>query len=245
VVLLLALGAVAGCATAPYRAHPEFEARARLIKTVALMPPDVKVYRLTAGGVRELMDEWSDKARANLIRSVAGRVGAEARFVLKEFGTDRSPAAEPELQDVRALFEAVVSSVFSHTYRPETTFETKAKRFDYSLGPLPTLAEASGADALLFVYAVDHISTGGRVALNVMTVLLGAAAGVVIIPAGGQTTMVTALVDARTGDLLWFNARGSGGAHDLRDPASAESLAAEVFREFGEIAGAGRRGTGG
>ena len=58
--LVLALGLLAGCAIAPYRAHPQFEERSRTIKTVALLPPDVKVYRLTAGGVRELMDEWSE-----------------------------------------------------------------------------------------------------------------------------------------------------------------------------------------
>lgn len=238
--LLLALGVLAGCAIAPYRAHPQFEERSRTITTVALLPPDVKVYRLTAGGVRELMDEWSEEGRQNLVKAIAKRVGDEGPFVLKEFDPSQSPAIKQEFDEVRPLFEAVASSVLTHTYRPETTFQTKKERFEYSLGPLESLAGSAEADALLLVYAFDHISTGGRVALNVFMMLLGAAGGVVIIPAGGQTAIITALVDPRTGDVLWFNVRGSGGAHNLREAASAESLVADAFEEFKKIASSGK-----
>lgn len=239
-LLLLALGLLAGCAIAPYRAHPQFEERSRTIKTVALLPPDVKVYRLTAGGVRELMDEWSEEGRQNLVKAIAKRVGDEGGFVLKEFDPGRSPAVKQEFDEVRPLFEAVTSSVWQHTYRPETIFQTKMERFDYALGPLDALAGAAEADALLFVYAWDHISTGGRVALNVFMMLLGAAAGVVIIPAGGHTGIVTALVDPKTGDVLWFNVKGSGGAHNLREAASTESLVADAFEEFKKLAASGK-----
>lgn len=238
--LVLALGLLAGCAIAPYRAHPQFEERSRTIKTVALLPPDVKVYRLTAGGVRELMDEWSEEGRQNLVQAIAKRVGDDGRFVLKEFDPSQSPAVKQEFDEVRPLFEAVARSVLTHTYGPETTFQTKKERFDYTLGPLETLAGAADADALLFVHAFDHISTGGRVALNVFLVLLGAAGGVIIIPAGGQTAIITALVDPKTGDVLWFNVRGSGGAHNLREAASAESLVADAFEEFKKIAARGK-----
>ena len=240
VILLLGLGLLAGCAIAPYRAHPQFEERSRSIKTVALLPPNVKVYRLTAGGVRELMDEWSEEGRQNVVKAIAKSVGAEGGLILKEFDPGQSPAAKQEFDEARPLFEAVASSVLMHTYRPETTFQTKKERFDYTLGPLEGLAGAAEADALLFLYAFDHISTGGRVALNVFMVLLGAAAGVIIIPAGGQTGIMTALVDPKTGDVLWFNVKGSGGAHNLREAASAESLVADAFEEFKKLAARGK-----
>lgn len=237
---LLLVGLLAGCAIAPYRAHPQFEERSRSIKTVALLPPNVKVYRLTAGGVRELMDEWSEEGRQNLVKAIAKHVGNEGRFILKEFDPSQAPAAKQEFEEARPLFEAVASSVVAHTYRPETTFQTKKDRFDYTLGPLEALAGAAEADALLFVYAFDHISTGGRVALNVFLVLLGAAGGVVIIPAGGSTGIMTALVDPKTGDVLWFNVKGSGGAHNLREAASAESLVAAAFEDFKKLAARGK-----
>ncbi len=210
----------------------QFPIRSRAIKTVAIIPPDVKVYSLGAGNTRELMDEWSERARRNIVAAVTRQGSASAGLALKEFDPALSPEAKAEFDDIRPLFEAVALSVVAHTYGPTNQFETKMQRFEYSLGPLPALAEASQADALLLVYAVDHISTGGRVALNVLTVLLGAAAGVVIVPAGGRTLAFMALVDQKTGDLLWFDAHGSGGAHDLRDPASVEALVAEAFDDY-------------
>ncbi len=234
IALLAAATLLAGCVTAPkpYRVAPGFQERLPTIKTVALLPADVKVYELGAGGTRELMDEWSDKARENVLDSIHKRVGQGGLLALKEFDPAQDPAVDEEVRDVRALYEAVSSSVITHTYALETVFQTKKDRFDYTLGPLPKVAQAADADALLFVYAVDHISSGGRVALNIFTVLVGAAAGVIIVPAGGATVVTAALVDAKTGDLLWFNARASRGGHDLREAASAESLINDTFAEL-------------
>lgn len=232
VTALLAIAFLSGCATTPYRAHPQFEDRLRTGLTVALVPPDVKVYQITAGEVREQMDEWSETARTNVLAAMRKRLGSGRVLTVREFDPAKSQAAREEFEDASPLFQAVALSAVLHTYRPETQFKTKMDRFDYSLGPLPALAEASEADALVFVRAVDNISTGGRVARNVALVLIGAAAGVVIIPQGGVTAMSAALVDARTGDILWFNTHASGGGHDLRDPASAETFVAQAFEAF-------------
>ena len=231
VVPVVAVVLLAGCATAPRpdRLAPQSQVRLSAVKAVALLPPTVKVYELSAGGTRELMDEWSRKARENMVAALDRRVGQGGSMELKPFDPAQDAALEEEFRDVRALYAAVSASVIAHTYAPVTTFETKKERFDYSLGPLPKLAEAAGAGTLLFVYAMDEISSGGRVAVNVLTTVVAAAAGVVIIPAGGATAITAALVDAKTGDLVWFAIRGSRGRHDLREPASAEKLVADAF----------------
>jgi len=243
-VSAISLALLVGCAiTQPYRAHPEFEERARQIKTVALIPPDVKVYELSAGGVRQEMDQWSETPRGNVVAAVRKHLEAERGLALKEFDPARSPAAQQEFQETRPLFDAVGLSAMLHTYgeQTQTNFETKLQRFEYSLGPLPALTEAAGADAFLFVRAVDHVATGGRVALTVLGVLVGAATGVFIVPRPGGTLIVTALVDPSSGDILWFSRRGAGAGYDLRDPASAEGLVADVFEEFLKTAGSGAR----
>jgi hypothetical protein len=243
-VLVAILALLAGCATStPHRLAPQFQERLPAIKTVAVVPADVKVYELGAGGTRELMDDWSEKARENVLAAVRKHLGQGGSLALKDFDPKDDAAVEEEVRDVRALYEAVSASVLVHTYGPETTFQTKKERFDYSLGPLPKLGEAAAADALLFVYAVDHISSGGRVALNVFTVLLAAAAGVVVVPAGGHTMVTAALVDARTGDLLWFNARATRGGHDLRDATSAESIVADTFAALSKDTASGTAAT--
>ena len=242
---LFAVALLAGCATSapgPDRRAPQFAERLPTISAAALMPPDVKVYELSAGGTRELMDDWSQKARENVVTSLHKRLqpGRGAPLGLKEFDPAQDPALEEEFRDVRALYEAVSMSVIAHTYAPGTTFPTKLERFDYSLGPLPRLGEAAGADTLLFVSASDEISSGGRVALNFLIVVMAAAGGTVAIPAGGATVITAALVDTKTGDLLWFTARGSSGAHDLREPASADSLVADTFEELRTSIASGR-----
>ena len=64
---LLVATLASGCATspamqayqAPHRAHPDVEQRARKIRTIAVLPPDIRISSLSAGGVEELRDDWS------------------------------------------------------------------------------------------------------------------------------------------------------------------------------------------
>ncbi len=243
VLLLAAFALLSGCAaTTPYRAHPQFEDRLRTGLTVALVPPDIRVYQLSAGDVRELMDEWSASSRRNVLAAVRKQMTGDRVLTFREFDLATSQAAREEFEDARTLFQAVALSATFHAYRPDTQFQTKIERFDYSLGPLPALAEASEADALLFIQAVDHVSSAGRVARNVALALMGVAAGVAIIPAGGVTAMTVALVDAHTGDVLWFNRHSTAGVHDLRDSASAEAFVADAFKVFAEGLPAGGPG---
>jgi hypothetical protein len=127
----------------------------------------------------------------------------------------------------------VAQSAALHTY-PESgaQFETKTKQFDYSLGSLPRIGQASGADAVLFIDASDQISSGGRVARDVALLVVGAAFGVIAIPQGGLTSVAAALVDPRSGDVLWFNRHAARGVYDLRKLDSAESCVADAFDYF-------------
>jgi len=168
---------------------------------VAVLPPDAKVYSLTAAGQRDLVEEWSEKARTNLAQALANQMARPGRLALKGFDLTQSPAAQREYEEARPLFEAVALSVLAHAYQhvPLRYAPLKESIIDYSLGPLPSLAEASAADALLFVYASDHISTGGRIVAGILfTVTIGLLTKST--PVGGQTLIVTALVDPLTGD---------------------------------------------
>lgn len=229
-VSLLVLALLSGCAaTTPYRAHPQLEDRLRGGLRVAVMPPDVKVYEISIGEVREQMDEWSAVARQNVLAAINKRLTSGGGLTIRDFDPIVSEAAREEFEDARSLFQAVSLSVALHAYPTPAQFETKIDRFDYTLGPLPTLAQTSEADSLLFVFGVDHISSGGRVARDVATVLIGAAFGVIIVPQGGITTIGAVLVDLRTGDLLWFNKYSTAGVHDLRNPTSAEEFVAKAL----------------
>lgn len=234
-VLLLVAMAVTGCAITPYRAHPDAARRLPTLKRLALMPPDVKVYSLSAGGVPELMDDWSERGRRNAADAVRRALTAhDGTYVLRDFAPDATdPRLTQQFEDVRALVDAIRSTTILHTYNPNLMIEEKLQNFRYSVGPVPDLAEAADADALVFVSGVDHISTGGRKALMVLGLLVGGVTGVYAGPVAGVSQMTVVVVEPRTGDVLWFNVAGAGGNADLRDPDSVGPLAATLLQGFG------------
>jgi hypothetical protein len=242
---ILFLAAVAcvlsGCTTAvTYRANPRFQDQAPSIHTVVLLPSEIKVYQIDAGGVREEIAEWSTQAQNNLIAALDNELRRKTQYSLR-IETQESLAEEKaRLEETRALYAAVSAMILLHTYPnpniPSYLFQEKLKSFDYSLGnEVSDLAD--GADALLFLDAQDHVWTAGRQALQALGVILGigagVATGVVVIPImGGGTGASAALVDSHTGDILWINAVGSRAGKDLRDPGSAREMVSELFKDF-------------
>ena len=217
--------------------HPQYADRSRGIQTVAVMPPDAKVYDLPVGERRNLMDEWSAAAQKNLQQAVVKEVGTRGGFRLKAFETTRSPVVQREFEDVRPLFETVGLTILGQRgggYWPMIHPEGIAATFEYTLGPVPALAEAAEADALLFLYTADHVSSGGRIALGIAVLPLALLGAKTHPPSPSfQDLIVTALVEGRTGDILWFNVQRLPGLYyDLRDPASAERTVREVLGEF-------------
>jgi hypothetical protein len=217
-----------GCAVAPtFRAHPQLDEKIRTTKTVMMIHPKVDVYQITAGGVKEKMDEWSSEARKNVITAIEEELGGRLGIVFKTLSEDSLPMeVESNFEQTRALFDAIDKSIIIHTYGlPANRFPEKIKDFDYSLGPeVKGLAEQ--ADALLLISCVDHISTEGRKALMFTAAILG------VYIQGGITAVSVALVDANSGSVLWYNFKGSEGAHDLRDQESAKSLVKDLLKDF-------------
>jgi hypothetical protein len=62
--------------------------------------------------------------------------------------------------------------------------------------------------------------------------ILGALVGMSVTPNYGATNLCMALVDAETGEILWYNRHGSRGDHDLRDPINTTDLVKQLMRDF-------------
>jgi len=241
------LALLAGCAARPpLRVNAGFHDRLGSVESVVLVPPDVRMYR-TAAGKPEFEAEWSKVAQDNLAQAMTGRSLTKLGFALKQCDLAQSPPAQEELQDAQRLFEAVVISVLTHTCGgercPESMLPTKNQRFEYSLGPLPALAQAAGTDVLLFVYARNRIPSQGEFTANVMIGALALGAGMAASRFGAPAfwlaigslpatpaVVTAALVDARTGDILWFKFVVPRFSYpDLRDPVVVEGYAADAF----------------
>ncbi|TLY28722.1 MAG: hypothetical protein E6K63_07275 [Nitrospirae bacterium] len=214
------------------RSHPDLEAKRQLIKSVVLLPPQVEMYEIGAGGSVERMEEWSAAANSN--------VHVVLETELKKFDDLRvtrlaesglSPATSANLDETQALFTVVNNSILLHTfdYRQRQFFPEKARQFTYSLG-----SEIQGldeqADAFLLVKGFDRRSSGGRKALQAGTMIIGAALGVVAIPRGGGNLMSVALVDAKTGSILWYYRTVQ--VYDLRESEDAIAFVQDFIKEL-------------
>jgi hypothetical protein len=235
-VRLLVLGALVvlatGCATqrdvhrAYYtRSHPELAERARAIRTTGILPPDIKVYSVTAGGVEEERDDWSAQGRDYVVDGIRQHAGVQVAEI-KPASTDRE--LQELVEDVQALYGAVSASIATHALgQGLNVFQHKVQRFEYSVGPIDRLLAQRKADALLIVKGYDEVSTGGRRAARVLSSINPFTQRMASDSAG----MSMALVD-RTGAVLWFNVDVGGGDIDFRDRASTSGLVKTLMHDF-------------
>jgi hypothetical protein len=207
--------------------HPEFNKRALRIKTPGMIAPDVNICELTAGGVREIRDDWSAAGEQNVADALAECLDEQACTV-KTCVVGKE--IEEELVDIHALYRAVSQSIQIHTYGPHL-FPEKQKNFVYSVGSIENLLDRLEADALIFVYGYDEISTVGRKALTVLGVALGAVTGVMILPNSGITAVSVSLVDP-SGAILWYSVKAGAGVYDLRKPESAKTLLKDILSDL-------------
>lgn len=188
---------------------------------ILLMPPDIRYYLLTAGGVPEPNAEWTDAAQANFAAAVvnyAASIGSD----LKVLDQDNMSPLEIEYEELHsAVGFTILSNYFGYAKLP-----SKAGQFDWTLGPdISRLADEHDADYALFSYYRDYQASGGRVAFAILAAAAGAATSV------GSESGFASLVDLRTGDVVWFNVV-SAGSGELRNEDGAAAAVNTLFRDL-------------
>ena len=193
-------------------------------KKVVLLPPQVFVYELSAGGVPTRMADWEATARDNLI-AAATRLSRETGFELLPAPT-LNPLLADQLEAHIGLYDRVAQSVFVYGRGEMDTWAHKKNEFDYTVGPgLAFLRQQTGADAALIVLGSDYISSGGRRAAFVAGLLLGG-----VMPLG-QSFITAGIVDLTTGDVLWMSFDSSASL-DSRTPADVDSLMHDLYQTW-------------
>ena len=193
-------------------------------KKIVLLPPQVFVYELSAGGVPTRMADWEATARDNIV-AAATRLAQQAGFELVP-----APALDPLLADQLeahiGLYDRVAQSVFVYGRGDQEAWAHKKNEFDYTVGPgLAFLREQTGADAALIVLGSDFISSGGRRAAFIAGLALG-----IVMPLG-QSFITAGIVDLTTGDVLWMSF-DSSVSMDSRTPADVDSLMRDLYQTW-------------
>jgi hypothetical protein len=229
ILLFLLVVTCVGCNTT-YRRSPNFGAALPSLKTVAVLPPDVRVYQISAGGVSEEMDEWSAQAKTNIEKSLKKYLGGgtQSNLELKFIAEDWIKAnLKDEWRQQKAMYEAVAAGVIRHTYSPTENFQDKIKNFDYSMGAeVGNLAREIGSDGLIFITGSDAQETGGRMAVNF---LRAAVLGVYVY---NPSFLSLGLVDGKTGDLLWFNVTLGTQDYNFLNPKHIDSIIQWITKDF-------------
>jgi hypothetical protein len=210
---------LSACATSPtpYRTNPQFNEQLETTRRITVIPLEIEVCELSAGGIKEKIDQWCVQAKNNVMTAIHKELELKPLLFVKPFHeTMLSENQRSNLDKTRALFDAVNSSILIHTYGiPDHRFPEKIENFDYSLGnEVGELAKE--IDALLFVKCIDIIPTTGKEALELGKLILEISATIVLgtnftTPVNmGGTIVSIALVDANTGSIIWYNLHGSG-----------------------------------
>lgn len=188
---------------------------------IVLMPPDIRYYRLTAGGVAEPNADWTQAAQSNFIVALedfAKDIGANVRAL------DKTNLSEDEIR-YETLHSAVGMTVLQN-YFGAFKLPSKGETFDWTLGPdVNSIGQNHDADYALFVYYRDYQASGGRIAFAI----LAAAAGAGV--ATGSEHGFASLVDLNTGDIVWFNVVGAGSG-ELRNADGAATAVRSLFKDI-------------
>jgi hypothetical protein len=192
---------------------------------VVVMPLDIELYSISAGGVPEPKADWTELAHKNFRDALVKRQGIQGveLVTLSERDAD-------DFADINALHGAVARAISLHHFGPATlNLPTKQGKLDWSLGEaVRAIKGKTGADYALFSWVRDSYASGERQATMAIVGILSLGR---YVPGGGLQQGYASLVDLSTGRVLWFNrmARTSG---DLRDPEKAAGTVEVLLDQF-------------
>jgi len=209
-----------GCNTSRYGVT--HDQRLPQIKRVAIVPMGVGIFSWHAGGDKELRVDYTTQVRPGVLADTEALVRKKGfEPVIVDPGLPELPASQPVLPAVGvALGIAVRDAIHTHHYQ-----YGKALFFDHGIGRQATesIAADQQADAVLVVGLTAAVPTGSRIALKITALVVGGLLGAHNFVQTNESFMTMMLVDARTGEVLWYN-------EDLRksDPRSHSQLRDQV-----------------
>lgn len=194
-------------------------------KKILLLPPQMFVAELSAGGVIQKQDDWTRQANENLLTATEAYFRESGRFEALRMPLLDSQDAETVVSHI-GLYDRVAYAIYIYGRGLSSGWQHKKAEWDYTLGEgLAFLREKTGADAALIFTGADIIASGGRKAAFAAGLLLGIAIPV------GQSFISVGLADLRSGDIRWLSYDQSMTL-DSRDPAAVQELVKDFFASY-------------
>jgi hypothetical protein len=230
VLLSAASLGLAGCVSTKQIADVEFTPP-QGDYSLLVMRPDVQVGLVTAGGLVEPRADWTEQARANLLRALSEQqAGSGGRTRILETREGIAGVSPETVADLERLHTAVGNSIALHKYAGASLPTKRRQGVDWTLGEdAVKFGRATGMDYALFLHAQDSFASTGRVAMQVVGIA-GCFIGFCAPQGGGGQSAYASLVDLRTGEVVWFNVLQTQsmlpgvGFGDIRTPEGAAQM---------------------
>ena len=203
------------------------------VRRVVVLQPEFRVFVQSAGGMREIEPGWTEQAQNALALAVERHLRHDPRFAV---AAPVEPATAEEatlLREHVELFKVIASNSSMMIRFGGKAWQEKKLQYDYTLGDgLALYGDRSNADYAFMIGGAQVKQTGGSV---FMQLALAGTLGVVM--PGGGTYLMLALVDMRTGDIVWFNSLEGGEVFgmtgsDLRKEGTADEIIGRLFDPF-------------
>jgi hypothetical protein len=221
--LLAFLFLVCGCAQTYHLQKPISEIKLPPNAKVLLMPPDIQLFEITAGGLHQPKADWTEAAKIHMHQALETLLKSREDTILVYQPPHQDPAAEHAHGQLIKLHEMVGRTILVHKYIEALKLPTQKDKMTYSLGTgVQSLRAAQAADCALFIFLRDSYASAGRVAVIAAGAVMG-----FYIPGGVQLGFAS-LVDLNSGEIIWFNRllRESG---DLRTPEPAGEAVGQLL----------------
>jgi hypothetical protein len=192
---------------------------------VVILPVDVELFSLSAGGVPEPKADWTEAAVGHMKATLMNKT---TKLGLNTSAMD--DRAADDFAELVGLHAAVARSIaLHHSGAGMWALPTKAGKLEWSFGEaMKPLAERTGARYGLFIWVRDSYASAERKAAMVAVALLSM--GNVVL-GGGVQTGYASLVDLNTGRVVWFNQLISS-VGDLREATPAAATVDTLLAGF-------------
>lgn len=228
VSLLVSFSVLVGCTYASPLVRERGWERAGADVRVLLMPPQIVLGQVTAGGLMEPNAAWTATAKKNLTEAIREDLYARNASLEIYEPPEGDMVKEYEHNQLVKLHEAVGGAILQHKYRYGAPLATKEGKFDWTLGDgVKLLRDEYNADYALFVYVHDTYASSGRMLLSIALSLMF----FFPVHAGSGQQGFATLVDLETGDIIWFN-RLVSMSGNLRSLEPAREVATKLLTDL-------------
>jgi hypothetical protein len=190
---------------------------------VAIMPTDIELFSISAGGVFEPKADWTEAASKHFRDALM-----QKNQTLGLSAVELAQKDADEADEINSLHGAIARAIAMHHFG-NLKLPTKDGQLDWSMGEsVQPIKKATGADYALFSFVRDSYASDERKAAMVAIAILTLGRAALAL---GVQTGYASLVDLNTGRVVWFNqlTRGTG---DLREPDKAAETIDALLQQF-------------